>query len=118
MPEFEKFGANFLSRDGELDYVPSSTNIDNSWEDAGINKEPRGERLYVLGKKEKLDGALMYWYSAIGTQCYKVHVDAYLVDLQTRTIYAQEGPKSDLQDLTETLIEQFKNGRRALAKSL
>ena len=117
MPEIERLGANFLSRDGDLNYVPSSSNIDNSWEDSGINKEPRGERLYVLGKKEKLDGALMYWYRAVGTQCYKVHVYAYLVDLQTRTIYAQEGPKSDLQDLTKTLIEQFKNGRRSLARS-
>jgi len=117
MSEVENFGARSLRGDGDLVYVPTSTTVDNTWEDSGINKEPRGERLYVLGNKEKLDGALMYWYSAIGTQCYKVHVDAYLVDLQTRTVYAQDGPKSDLQDMTETLIDQFKNGRHALGSS-
>jgi hypothetical protein len=117
MSEVENFGARSLRGDGDLVYVPTSTTVDNTWEDSGINKEPRGERLYVLGNKEKLDGALMYWYSAIGTQCYKVQVDAYLVDLQTRTVYAQDGPKSDLQDMTETLIDQFKNGRRALGSS-
>ncbi len=116
-PEVERFGTGYLRRDGDLDYVSTFTNLDNSWQDSGINKEPRAERLYVLGRKEKLDGALMYWYSAVGTQCIKVHVDAYLVDLQTRTVYAEEGPKSDIRDLTQSLIDQFKNGRRALAGS-
>ena len=116
-PDVERFGTEFLRRDGDLDYVSTFTDLNDSWQDSGINKEPRAERLYVLGRKQKLDGALMYWYSAVGTQCYKVHVDAYLVDLQTRTIYAEEGPKSDLRDLTQSLINQFKNGRRALAGS-
>ena len=116
-PEVERFGSGYLRRDGDLDYVSTFTNLDDSWQDSGINKEPRAERLYVLGRKEKLDGALMYWYSAVGTQCIKVHVDAYLVDLQTRTVYAEEGPKSDIRDLTQSLIDQFKNGRRALAGS-
>jgi hypothetical protein len=53
----------------------------------------------------------------VGTQCIKVHVDAYLVDLQTRTIYAEEGPKSNIRGLTQSLIDEFKNGRRALAGS-
>jgi hypothetical protein len=56
----------------------------------------------------------MYWYSAVGTQCIKVHVDAYLVDLQTRTVYAEEGTTSNLQELTKTLVDQFKKGRQAL----
>jgi hypothetical protein len=116
-PEVERFGTGFLRQDGDLDYVSTFANLDDSWQDSGINKEPRAERLYVLGRKEKLDGALMYWYSAVGTQCFKVHVDVYLVDLQTRTIYAEEGPKSDLRDLTQSLVNQFKNGRRALAGS-
>ena len=101
-----------------MEYVPIQTTIDHSWQDAGINKEPRAERLYVLGKQEKLDGALMYWFSATGTQCIKVHVDAYLVDLQTRTVYAEEGTTGDLQDLTKSLLDQFKQGRQALAQSL
>ena len=107
-------GTGILNRDEELDYVPTYANLDDNWQDSGINKEPRTDRLYVLGRKEKLDGALMYWFSAVGTQCYKVHMDVYLVDLQTRTIYAEEGPMSNLQGLTESLIKQFKNGRRAL----
>ncbi len=106
-----------MRQDGDLDYVPTFTDLNDSWQDSGINKEPRAARLYVLGRKEKLDGALMYWYSAVGTQCFKVHVDVYLVDLQTRTVYAEEGPKSDLRDLTQSLVNQFKNGRRALAGS-
>jgi len=60
---------------------------------------------------------LMYWFSAVGTQCIKVHMDAYLVDLQTRTVYAKEGPMSNLRSLTESLVKQFKNGRRALARA-
>jgi hypothetical protein len=116
-PEMERFATGFLRQDGDLDYVPTSADLNDSWQDSGINKEPRAGRLYVLGRKEKLDGGLMYWYSAVGTQCFKVHVDAYLVDLQTRTVYAEEGPKSDLRDLTQSLIKQFKNGRRTLAGS-
>jgi hypothetical protein len=116
-PEIERFSASIIRKDGELDYVATATNIDNSWEDVGVNKEPRAERLYLLGRTEKLDGALMYWFRAVGTQCFKVHVDAYLVDLQTRTIYSEKGSKSDLEDLTRTLIDQFKNARQALAKS-
>ncbi len=115
--EVERFGTGYLQRDGDLDYVSTFANLDDSWQDSGINKEPRAGRLYVLGRKAKLDGALMYWYSAVGTQCIKVHVDAYLVDLQTRTIYAEEGPKSNIRGLTQSLIDQFKNGRRALAGS-
>ena len=116
-PEVEKLGTGFLQRDAELDYVPTFADLNDSWQDSGINKEPHAERLYVLGRKKKLDGGLMYWYSAVGTQCFKVHVDAYLVDLQTRTVYAEEGRKSNIRDLTQSLIEQFKNGRRALAGS-
>jgi serine/threonine protein kinase len=116
-PEVENFGTGFLQRDTDLKFVPTFSNLDDSWQASGINKEPRAERLYVLGRKVKLDGGLLYWYTAVGTQCIKVHVDAYLVDLQTRTIYAEEGPKSDLRDLTQSLIKQFKNGRRALAGS-
>jgi serine/threonine protein kinase len=114
-PEIERFGDRFLRLDGDLEFVPTSTGVNDSWQAAGINKEPRAERLYVLGRKEKLDGALLYWYSATGTQCIKVHVDVYLVDLQTRTVYADEGATTDLQDLTTTLVSQFKQGRRALA---
>ncbi len=117
LPEIEQFGASFLGRDADLAYVPTQTDIDDSWQDAGINKEPRAERLYVLGKQEKLDGALMYWFTATGTQCIKVHVDAYLVDLQTRTVYAEEGTTTDLQDLTKALVDRFKQGRQALARS-
>jgi hypothetical protein len=117
MPEIERFGASFLRRDGELDFVATFANTNDSWEAAGINKEPRAERLYVLGKKEKLDGALMYWYSAVGTQCIKVLVDAYLLDLQTRTVYSEKGTKANLQRLTKDLVEQFKQGRKALARS-
>lgn len=117
MPEIQSFATSYLSRDGDLDYVPTSSATSDVWEDSGINKEPRAERLYLLGKKEKLDGALMYWFKAVGTQCIKVHVDAYLVDLQTRTIYTENGPKADIQDLTSTLVEQFKKGRQALAKA-
>ncbi len=116
VPAIEKVGANFLSRDTDLDYVPTFVNVNDSWKASGIDKEPRAERLYVLGRKEKLDGALMYWYSAGGSQCFKVRMIAYLVDLQTRTIYAEEGPKTRLQDLTESLVDQFKKGRRALAR--
>ena len=115
--EVEKIGTGYLQRDADLDYVPTFADLNDSWQDSGINKEPRAGRLYVLGRKEKLDAGLMYWYSAVGTQCFKVHVDAYLVDLQTRTVYAEEGPKSNIRDLTQSLIEQFKNGRRALAGS-
>ena len=113
--EIEKFSARFLDTDGELDYILTFTNPNDSWEAAGVNKEPRAERLYVLGRKEKLDGALMYWFRSVGTQCFKVHMDAYLVDLQTRTIYVEKGPKSDLQDLTNSLVKQFKKGRQALS---
>jgi hypothetical protein len=116
-PEIESFATRYLKQDGDLDYVPTVTSLDESWEDSGVNKEPRAERLYVFGRKEKLDGALMYWFRAVGTQCFKVHVDAYLVDLQTRTIYSEKGPKSDLQSLTKSLIEQFKNARHGLARS-
>jgi serine/threonine protein kinase len=116
-PEIERFGSNYVRQDSDLNYVPAYTNIDDSWEDAGVNKEPRAERLYLLGRKEKLDGALMYWFRSVGTQCFKVHVEAYLVDLQTRTIYSERGPKSDLQSLTKSLVEQFKNGRTSLAQS-
>ena len=117
LPEIERFGDRFLRLDGDLEFVPTSTGVNDSWQDSGINKEPRAERLYVLGRKEKLDGALLYWFSSTGTQCIKVHVDVYLVDLQTRTVYADEGGTSDLQDLTTALIDQFKQGRRALAGS-
>ncbi|GMQ76951.1 MAG: hypothetical protein BMS9Abin01_2255 [Gammaproteobacteria bacterium] len=116
VPAIEKIGAGVLTRDADLDYVPTIANVNNSWKDSGINKKPRAERLYVLGRKEKLDGALMYWYSAVGSQCFKVRMVAYLVDLQTRTIYAEEGPRSRLQDLTESLVDQFKKGRRTLAQ--
>ena len=68
MPEIESFATSYLSRDGDLDYVPTSSTASDVWEDSGINKEPRAERLYLLGKKEKLDGALMYWFKAVGTQ--------------------------------------------------
>jgi serine/threonine protein kinase len=117
MPDIERFGASFLGRDGDLDFVPTVTAIGDSWQAAGINQKPRAERLYVLGRKEKLDGALMYWFSAVGTQCIKVHVDAYMVDLQTRTVYAEEGTKANLQDMTSDLIKRFKSGRKALARS-
>lgn len=117
IPEIEKFGSGFLIQDGDLSYVPAFSSIDDSWEDSGVNKEPRAERLYVLGRKEKLDGALLYWFRSVGTQCFKVHVDAYLIDLQTRTIYSEKGSKADLQSLTKSLLEQFKNGRQSLARS-
>ncbi len=113
--EVENFGTGYLRRDTDLNLVTTFTNLNDSWQDSGINKEPRAARLYVLGRKQKLDGGLMYWYSAVGTQCIKVHMDAYLIDLQTRTVYAEEGPKSDIRDMTQSLIKQFKNGRRALA---
>lgn len=106
-----------MTQDGDLSYVPAFSSIDDSWEDSGVNKEPRAERLYVLGRKEKLDGALLYWFRSVGTQCFKVHVDAYLIDLQTRTIYSEKGSKADLQSLTKSLLEQFKNGRQSLARS-
>jgi serine/threonine protein kinase len=117
VPEMQKFGATFLRGDTDFDYVATSSGIDDSWQASGINKEPRAERLYVLGNKEKLDGALMYWFKAVGTQCIKVIVDAYLVDLQTRTIYTEKGTKADLQDLTGDLVAQFKKGRQSLARS-
>jgi hypothetical protein len=116
VPEFENLGAGLLRRDADLDYVPTFANVNDSWKASGINKKPRAERLYVLGRKERLDGALMYWYSAVGTQCFKVRMVAYLVDLQTRTVYAEEGSRSSLQNLTESLVDQFKKGRRALAQ--
>jgi serine/threonine protein kinase len=116
LTEIERFGDRFLRIDGDLEFVATSTGIDDSWQASGINKEPRAERLYVLGRKEKLDGALLYWYSATGTQCIKVHVDVYLVDLQTRTVYADEGTTSDLEELTTELVNQFKQGRRGLAR--
>jgi len=116
VPDIENLGARLLRGDADLEYVPTFTNMNDSWRDSGINKKPRAERLYVLGRKDKLDGALMYWYSAVGSQCFKVRMVAYLVDLQTRTVYAEEGPRSSLQDLTESLVDQFKKGRRALAQ--
>ena len=115
--EVENFGTGYLRRDTDLNLVTTFTYLNDSWQDSGINKEPRADRLYVLGRKQKLDGGLMYWYSAVGTQCIKVHMDVYLIDLQTRTVYAEEGPKSDIRDMTQSLIRQFKNGRRALAGS-
>ncbi len=117
IPVINTFGVGFLDSDQDLNYVVTYETLNDTWQDAGINKEPRIERLYVLGRKDKLDAALMYWFSAVGTQCIKVHMDAYLVDLQTRTIYAEEGPMSNLRGLTESLIKQFKNGRRALAQA-
>jgi serine/threonine protein kinase len=117
IPGIEQLGAAFLNGDEDLDHVSTYSHLNDNWQDSGVNKEPRAERLYVLGRKEKLDGALMYWFSAVGAQCFKVHMDAYLVDLQTRTIYAEEGPMSNLPGLTESLIKQFKDGRRALART-
>jgi len=116
-PDIKRFGINFLDGDSDLDHVATHENLDNSWQISGVNKEPRTERLYVLGRKEKLDAALMYWFSAVGTQCIKVHMDVYVVDLQTRTVYAREGSMTDLRGLTESLIKQFKDGRRALARA-
>ena len=117
IPVINRFGTNVLDSDQDLNYVVTYETLNDTWQDAGVNKEPRIERLYVLGRKDKLDAALMYWFSAVGTQCIKVHMDAYLVDLQTRTVYAEEGPMSNLRGLTESLIKQFKNGRRALARA-
>ncbi|NIM26975.1 MAG: protein kinase [Gammaproteobacteria bacterium] len=117
MPEIERAGTGFLRGDRDLAFVPTAATVGDSWQDAGINMEPRVERLYLLGRKEKLDGALLFWFSAVGTQCINVHVDAYLVDLQTRTVYADKGTKADLQDMTGELLSQFKSGRRALARS-
>jgi serine/threonine protein kinase len=117
IPEIQRFGSTFLGSDQDLNYVRTYEDLNDTWQASGVNKEPRTDRLYVLGRKEKLDAALMYWFRAVGTQCIKVHMDAYLVDLQTRTVYAEAGPMSDLRDLTESLIKQFKTGRGALARA-
>ena len=45
--EVENFGTGYLRRDTDLNLVTTFTDLNDSWQDSGINKEPRADRLYV-----------------------------------------------------------------------
>ena len=114
MPGIDSFGRKYLERHVDVAYVPTSIAPSESWKPSGVDREPRLDRLYALGREVKLDGTLMYWFSAVGVQCDKVHVDVYLVDVQAKRIYKDKGTESDLKDLTNLLMYRFKEGREKL----
>jgi serine/threonine protein kinase len=115
-PEIERFGRSFLQTDLDVDYVPVTSNDAESWIRSGVSKEPHRRRLFPLGRQLKLDGALMYWFSAIGVQCLTVHVDVYLVDMQVKEVYHTRGSSPDMKKMTDLLLYQFKKGREKRAK--
>ena len=114
-PGIENTGRAFLAGDPDTSFVTTNASIDEVWIQSGISKEPHAPRLYRLGRDAKLDGVLMYWFSAVGVQCLTIHVNAYLVDLQMRRIYTRKGTETDLKEVTNALVYQFKKGRQSLA---
>ena len=111
-PAIDTAGRQFMRSDPDTTLVPTTVDAEAVWIESGIRKEPHAPKLYQLGSREKLDGALMYWFSAVGVQCQTVHVDLYLVDLQSKRIYSRKGTEDDLQELSTELVYEFKKGRR------
>ena len=112
-PAIDAAGREFVRADPDSTFVPSEADADAVWIASGISKQPHAPKLYQLGREDKLDGALMYWFSAVGVQCQTIHVDVYLVDLQKKRIYTRKGTEADLQELSTELVYEFKKGRQS-----
>ncbi len=84
---------------------------DLAWRRDGVRKRPNFEKIVEHTQHLNVDAVLLYWYEAAGTYCSRISLEIFLYDLKLQKAYTEEGTSTNIQTLSDNLIERYLRGR-------
>ncbi len=96
-----------------ISYGDNLVTGDNLWYSDGLRRRPNEDRVYEYGRQMKVDAVLLLWYEARGGGvCNRIELRAFLYDVQLEKLYTAEVSADDLDDLSASLMDSLRAGRK------
>jgi hypothetical protein len=109
--------ASYFSEGTWIRYGESLVTSDNLWQPDGLRRRPNADRALEYGRKLEVDAVLLLWYEARGGGCNQTEVHAFLYDVALETLHTAEESASDLDDLSASLMDSLRAGRKVASEN-